>query len=233
MNATALPIGTHQADVCVGSNDALSPLVAVPVTLTVGASPTPSATPTPATISISGSIAYCSNPSLNPVPNVVMTLTGSASSSTLTDGSGNYSFTSLPAGGSYTVTPSKSALPPGSAGINTTDVVAAQRHFLNITSLPPGCRLTAADVNGDTTLNTIDIIAIQRFFLGLSTGIANTGKYNFNPVSRSYPSVVSNQVNQNYNALVFGDVALGFVHRPGGSSGLTGDLEESIPLRED
>jgi len=163
----------------------------------------------------------------------VMTLTGSASSSTLTDGSGNYSFTSLPAGGSYTVTPSKSALPPGSAGINTTDVVAAQRHFLNITSLPPGCRLTAADVNGDTTLNTIDIIAIQRFFLGLSTGIANTGKYNFNPVSRSYPSVVSNQVNQNYNALVFGDVALGFVHRPGGSSGLTGDLEESIPLRED
>jgi len=58
----------------------------------------------------------------------------------------------------------------------------------------------------------IDVIAVQRFFLVLSTGIANTGKYQFNPVNRSYPGIVIDQTGQNYDALVFGDVASGFVH---------------------
>ena len=107
-----------------------------------------------------------------------MTLTGSSSGSTASDGSGNYTFASLASGGTYTVTPTKTALPPGSTGINTVDVIATQRHFLNI-ALSHGCRLTAADVNGDATVNTVDVIAIQRFFLGLSTGIANVGKYQF------------------------------------------------------
>ena len=83
-------------------------------------------------ITISGTISYCSNPVPGPVPNVTLTLTGSGSGSTLSDGSGNYQFSSLPSGGSYTVTPTKAARAPGSAGINTVDVVATQRHFLNL-----------------------------------------------------------------------------------------------------
>ena len=39
--------------------------------------PTPTPTPTPL-ISISGTVVYCSNPSLNPVPGVTLTLTGDA-----------------------------------------------------------------------------------------------------------------------------------------------------------
>jgi hypothetical protein len=145
------------------------------------------------------------------VPNVTLTLTGSASGSTLSDGSGNYTFSSLAPGGNYTVTPTKTDLTPGSAGINGIDVLAVQRHFLNIAPLPPGCRLTAADVNGDTAINAIDVLAIQRFFLGLTTGIANTGKYQFTPASRSYSPLNGNQSGQNYDALVFGDVASPFV----------------------
>jgi hypothetical protein len=109
------------------------------------------------------------------------------------------------------VTPTKAALPPSSAGINTVDVVAVQRHFLNLTLLT-GCRLTAADVNGDTLVSTADVVAIQRFVLGLSTGIANTGQYQFSPASRSYSGIVSDQTGQNYDTLVFGDVASSFVH---------------------
>ena len=90
------------------------------------------------------------------------------------------------------MTPTKAALAPGSAGINTVDVIATQRHFLNI-ALLSGCRLTAADVNGDATVNTVDVIAIQRFFLGLSTGIANTGKYQFSPVNRTYTGITTDQ----------------------------------------
>ena len=140
-----------------------------------------------------------------------MTRTGTTSGSTLTDASGNYSFTGLPSGGNYTVTPTKAARTPGSANINTVDVIATQRHFLNLGIPLAGCRLMAADVNGDTAVNTVDVIAIQRFYLGLSTGIANTGNYKFTPVNRTYPGLVTNQTSQNYDTLVFGDVAPSFV----------------------
>ena len=146
------------------------------------------------------------------MPNVTLTLTGSGSGSTLSDASGNYTFSSLPSGGSYTVTPTKDPRLPGSAGIDTVDVVATQRHFLVLGTPLSGCRLTAADVNGDAAINTVDVIAIQRFFLGLTTGIANVGKYQFIPANRTYPGVVSDQIAQNYDTLIFGDVAASFVY---------------------
>ena len=92
------------------------------------------------------------------------------------------------------------------------DVIAIQRHFLNIGTPLVGCQLTAANVNGVNGINTVDVIATQRFFLGLSSGTANVGKYQFNPVSRSYSAAVTNQAGQNYDTLIFGDVAAGFVH---------------------
>ena len=62
-------------------------------------------TPTPTPITISGAISYCSNPVPGPVANVLLSLTGTSSGSTLSDGSGNYSFTGLASGGNFTVTP--------------------------------------------------------------------------------------------------------------------------------
>src|SRR5207248_8102851 len=118
---------------------------------------------------------------------VTLTLTGTSSGSTLSDSSGNYQF-SVMAGGSYTVTATKTALVPGATGsnINTVDVIAVQRHFLVLGTPLSGCRLTAADVNADSAVNTVDAIAIQRFFLGLTTGTANVGKFAFSPPNRSY-----------------------------------------------
>jgi hypothetical protein len=154
---------------------------------------------------ISGTVVYCSNPSLNPVPGVTLTLTGSASDSTLSDGSGNYAFRSVTSGGSYTVTPTKAALTPGSTGINTIDVVAVQRHYLQIAFLS-GCPLQAADVNGDFNIDTVDVVAIQRFYLVFPSGTANVGNYEFSPASRSYQGIMSDQTGQNYSTLIFGDV---------------------------
>lgn len=173
--------------------------------------PTPTPTP-PLTVTISGVISYCSNPAPGPVPSVTLTLTGTISGSTLSGGSGNYTFSSLPSGGTYTVTPSKGTLTSGSTGITTVDVVATQRHFLNLGTPLSGCRLTAADVNGDAAVNTVDVVAIQRFFLGLTTGVANVGKYQFSPLSRAYSTITTNQTGQNYDSLIFGDVASPFVH---------------------
>ena len=116
------------------------------------------------------------------------------------------------------MTPAKTALAPGSAGINTVDVVAVQRQFLNLGTPLSGCRLMAADVNGVGGVNTVDVIAVQRFFLGLSTGIGNTGKYVFNPASRTYALLGGTQTSQNFDELILGDVAGSFVSppRPGG-----------------
>jgi hypothetical protein len=179
--------------------------MAVLLVVTTGWAQTPAPTPPP-TVSISGTVFYCSKPAPNGVPGVTMHLTGTMMGSTLTDGSGNYQFSSLAAGGSYTVTPTKAARPPGSPGIDTLDVLA----LIHIETFPR-CQRTAADVDGDGRITTVDVIAIQRFSLGLSTGIANTGKYKFTPASRSYPGVVSDQTGQNYDALVFGDVVAPFV----------------------
>ena len=121
-------------------------------------------------------------------------------------------FSGLTSGGSYTVTPTKAALPPGSAGISTVDVIAIQRQALNLGTPLSGCRLAAADVNGINGVDTVDVIAAQRFALGLSTGIGNAGKYQFTPLNRSYSGIVGDQTGQNYDVLVFGDVAAGFVH---------------------
>ena len=138
-------------------------------------------------------------------------LTGTQSGSTLSDGLGEYLIATLEPGGSYTVTPSKDRLLPASQGINTIDVIALQRHFLTVALIPPGCRLTAADVNGDGAVNTQDVIAVQRFFLGTSTGIGNVGKYQFTPASRTYPTMQIDQLGQNYDTLIIGDVAPPFV----------------------
>jgi hypothetical protein len=165
----------------------------------------------PSQLSISGTISYCSNPSVAPVPNAILTVTGDTLNSTLSDSSGAYQFVSLGSNGNYTVTPTKAALASGSAGINTTDVVAIQRHFLNFAPLPSGCRLTAADVNSDVAVNTVDIVAIQRFFLGQTSGTANVGRYQFTPASRAYNGIATDQSNQNYDALIFGDVTAPFV----------------------
>src|SRR5207248_3860361 len=127
---------------------------------------------------------------------------GTTSGSTVSDGSGNYSFTGLPSGGNYTVTPSKAGRPPGSANINTVDVIGVQKQFLTGTFLT-GCRLTAADVNGDTVVTTQDVIAVQRFFNDLNTAIANVGKYKFTPASRTYMGIFANQTYQNYDTIDF------------------------------
>jgi len=138
-----------------------------------------------------------------------MTMTGSSGATTVTDPLGNYTFSASP-GGDYTITPTKAARLPASNGIDTVDVTAIQRHFLMQGQPLSGCRLTAADCATPAGITTGDVIATQRFFLGFTTGIGNAGKYQFDPVNRSYSPLTTDQTNQNYGAIVFGDVASPF-----------------------
>lgn len=139
------------------------------------ASPTPSPSPTPMLIAIGGQITVCGSNS--PAPGVMVTISGSVSGSTVTDSKGIYSF-SVPPGSSYSVTPIKQAVPPGSPAISTVDAIAAMRYYLlkeGITCVP------AADVTGEGNIDSIDVIGIQRFAVGLPSGLC--GHYRFDPVS--------------------------------------------------
>ena len=89
----------------------------------------------------------------------------------------------------------------------------------------------AANVNGDTAINTVDVIAIQRFFLGLTTGIANTGHYQFSPSSRTYVGIVTDQIAQDYDTLVFGDVVAVFAERLDGDNASVSSVASSRNLK--
>jgi hypothetical protein len=160
----------------------------------------------PDLVSMSGNVSYCSNPVSAPVPGVTILINNFPDATT--DSSGHYSLVRKDGCYYCRVRPTQADRTPGSPGISTVDVVAVQRHFLIIGPPLSGCRLTAGDVNGDASINTIDVVAIQRFFLGLSTGIANVGKYQFNPSSRCF----GHASNQNFDTLIFGDVATPFIY---------------------
>lgn len=174
----------------------------------------PSPTPTPCPIiSITGTVGQCTTagPSGIALPGVTITRTSTGgNASTVTDSSGNYLISGLSCL-TNTLTPSKAARPPGTNGIDTVDVLAVQRHFLQLGTPLSGCRLSAADCASPVGITTADVIAIQRYFLVLTTGIGNVGQYSFTPPSRSYSPPISNQTEQNYDAVVFGDVATPFV----------------------
>ena len=58
--------------------------------LAPSSTPTPTPGPTPLSVTIYGAVSYCSNAVANPVPNVILSLTGTATGSAVSDGLGNY-----------------------------------------------------------------------------------------------------------------------------------------------
>ncbi len=150
--------------------------------------------------SISGTISYCIDNSKK-VPNAtVQTTSGSPSASTSTNASGFYQLDDLGTG-PYTVAPSKTG---AVSGISAQDIGILRRLAAGIDT-PTPCQSIAGDTDNNGSLGGQDIGFLRRFVAQLSTtGI--TGSWKFSPASRSYPSLVSNQTNQDYDALLIGDV---------------------------
>ena len=173
--------------------------------------PVPSSTPCSCGgFNVYGSISNCANPNRpRPASGVILSVDGGAQAGT--NSNGDYAIHTTVFGfDGHLVTPSRLRLSPGASSITTTDVIAIQRHFLGGVQLT-GCRLTAGDVDLSGTIDTVDVLAIQRFYLGLSTGIANVGTYSFSPVSHFYFGPNVDAHGQNFDSLVYGDVAPPFV----------------------
>jgi hypothetical protein len=137
-----------------------------------------------------------------PVPGVTLTAIGALSKTTATTGAGTYALTGLAKDSDYTVVPMKSG---DVNGISTTD---ATRILQELTT--PGtinsCQAQAGDATNNGGLSTTDATRLLQFLSNTPVAGNTTGTWRFIPPSRSYTPLTTDQANQNYEALLIGDV---------------------------
>ncbi len=153
---------------------------------------------------ITGKVKYYEGDT--PVPNVELSLVPN-NITTLTDADGNYGFNDLEGGIDYTVTPSKDAGTDQSS-LTITSQDAYQTSQLTFGIITPNQYQTiVADVDGDEQILMWDASLILSHTVGqqLPDSIA-MGDWRFDPEKRNYPSLNSNQTDQDYIAIVMGDV---------------------------
>jgi len=148
-------------------------------------------------ISISGKIVREDNLGIG---NVTVQLSGGSTQTTLTDNAGNYTFSSLTAGGNYQITPVKNINYKN--GVNGGDLVTIQKHILGLSSFTSPLRRISADADNSKLINGGDLVAIQRLILGLDLTLPLNNSWRFvdkkyvfplpnNPWSPAYPEVLS------------------------------------------
>ena len=155
------------------------------------------------TVSISGRILYADT--TRGARNVTMTLTAPSftTQTTTTDVNGDYTFTNVPGGNDYTLTPSKTG--DNANGLQSFDAAFAARYVAGL-DIPTASQRIAADADGDGLLTSLDAAFIARRAAGLPDfGIVGTWK--FLPVNRTYTALGADQTGQNFTAILVGDTS--------------------------
>lgn len=121
---------------------------------------------------INGSVTTASG---GAIPNVTLSLSGSQSSSTTSDASGNYSFTNLPAGSDYTVTPSRPNYSFSPASQSFSGLAANQTATFTAT-------LVSYTLSGKVTVGGAGLAGVTVSLAGSQTATTTTdaaGNYSF------------------------------------------------------
>lgn len=169
--------------------------------------PTPTPTPTPPlNSSISGVVYYYSGQ--KPVPNVLISVQGTVSTSTYTDSSGSYAVSNLITGGVYTVTPYKTGAVNNITSFDATLVLRYVASGGSSASALSASQQRAADTDGDGTVSSFDATQMLRYVAsnGASSGTGQIGTWRFTPSQRTYAPLLGSQYNQNYEAVLVGEV---------------------------
>ena len=169
----------------------------------------------PSTITISGTVTYGLGTGA-PVTGVVLTATNlitadKSPATSLMDG--RYALTNL-VPGSYEVTLEKSG---EVNGLSALDAVRILRRLKQLESFNLAQEL-AADVNRDGILSEADASALLRQLVGLSES-GQAGNWRFTPGQRRYVGVQNNVPDQDYQAILIGEVTGNW--RPGVSASLS------------
>lgn len=150
---------------------------------------------------VSGTVVYGTAPTTTPVKNVTLNAVGSINQTQITDVNGNYTFSGLGAG-AYTITPTKTG---GVSGISGFDAALVAQFVASIISFNAN-QITAADVSGNNVITSFDAALIAQYAASIPNS-SSTGTWKFIPPSRSYANVQANQTNQNYTAILMGEVS--------------------------
>ena len=150
---------------------------------------------------ISGRVTYATAPQQTFVPNVTLTAVGSVNRNAVTNVGGTYTLTGL-SGGAYTVTPSKTGEVNGA--VSALDASLVAQNVIGLATLNSN-QEASADVSGNGTITSFDAGLIAQYVVGLPNP-GNTGTWKFTPVSRNYPNTNADQINQDYSAILMGDV---------------------------
>ena len=169
---------------------------------------------------ISGTVTYgnvMAPPAPRYVPNVLISGFGSPPVSAVTNNLGVYSIGGF-GPGVYSMTPSKSGGVNGA--ISGFDAALVSQYVVNLTLFTPA-QVAAADVSGTGGVSSFDASLIARYSAAMpQTGIAGT--WIFNPPGITHPPILTNIVNENYSALLMGDVSGNWVNsgsRPANANG--------------
>jgi len=173
------------------------------------------------TYSISGTVTYCG--SGVPVENAVVIAASSAGDTTcaVTDSFGVYSLTGLSGGANYVVRPHKADDTRWS--VSGFDANLILRYLVNMFSLD-GCHMTAADVSGNCGVSSFDANLIMQHLLDPGSTFPVGAEWRFvpgdydldtgfceAPDSIFYEALSANHTDQDYQAIVYGDVSLSWV----------------------
>jgi len=154
---------------------------------------------------ISGYVYYYD--STEPVPYVNMSIIGGGSAE-MTKNDGSYQFLNLTPGANYLVTPTMNRFNHIKSNcIHASDASLAAKASFGM-SLLNSNQQKAADVDRNGTVQMYDAALILYYAVvgpPLSSD-SHVGEWEFDPANRSYSNLTSNKTNQNYEAIVLGDV---------------------------
>jgi len=106
--------------------------------------------------------------------------------------------------GAYTISPSK--IDGSNGAVSGFDAAKVAQYVVNLIQLSAS-QIAAADVSGANGVTSYDATLIARHTSALPPPTGSSGTWVFNPVSISHQAIYSNLANQNYTAMLMGDVS--------------------------
>ncbi|MEO0114642.1 MAG: hypothetical protein ABIK93_04110, partial [candidate division WOR-3 bacterium] len=149
---------------------------------------------------ISGWMKYYTNQ--NPVANTKVILTGAICDTVLTDSAGYYRLANLLSRQNYTVTPEK-INETNEPAVTANDAGLILKHCVRRDTLDTLQRV-AGNVSGDSLISAYDAGLVLQYSVGIIQHFP-VGDWTFDPRFRTYDSLSSNQTEQNYSAILYGD----------------------------
>ncbi len=136
----------------------------------------------------------------------------------ITDQSGVYTFSTLPAGDQYYLRGYKNI--DFLQGVSTLDLIKIQKHLLGLQRFDSPLQFIAADANGSNTVSTLDIVDLRKLILGRIHELPNNTSWRFGKPDQelqlsnpwtfeetiTIPRADFNQENINFLAVKTGDV---------------------------